>query len=58
MPLNNPFAVLKISADSSGSKINNLVKREVIKARLEATGSSEQSELLAKASESLADPYR
>ena len=56
MPLNNPFAVLKISADSSGSKINNLVKREVIKARLEATGSSEQSELLAKASESLADP--
>jgi hypothetical protein len=57
-PVNNPFAILNLSADSSVLKINNKIQKNIIKSKLKGDSSSSEVHFLERASENLIDPVK
>ena len=55
-PINNPFAILNLSGDSIGSKINTRVQRVLIECKLKGDSASFNLPLFQRAAECLNDP--
>ena len=55
-PINNPFAILNLSGDSFGSKINTQVQRVLIEGKLKGGSEPTNLQLIQRASECLSDP--